>query len=127
MQKTTTIMDLSENLIEPLFERVEAYAQTTLELSKLKAVQMSISAATALLSGLGVLFSLLLFVLILSVGSALYLGEMLGKPCYGFFVVATFFLFLGIVLHLFLSQWLRKSVGDFIVKNLLQPTEPWKT
>ncbi len=119
-------MELSGNLIEPLFERVEAYAQTTLDLAKLKAVRAVISAATAWLSLLGVGIALLLFVLVLSIGTALYLGEMLGKPCYGYFAVAVFYLLAGLFLHLFLGKWLRKPVGDFITKHVFQPTESWK-
>lgn len=113
-------MDLPGNLIEPLFERIEAYVKTTLELAKLRAVETGVSVATTLLARLCVFVAALLFLLILSIGLALYLGALLGQPHVGFFIMAGFYLLVGLVLHRFLHKWLQKPVGDFIITQSLQ-------
>jgi hypothetical protein len=113
-------MDLPENLTEPIFERVEAYIKTTLELSRLKAIETGVAVATATLSSLIVALMALLFVFVLSIGVALYLGNLLGKAHYGFYIVASFYLLAGLTLHFFLHKWIRKPLGNFIISQTLK-------
>jgi hypothetical protein len=58
--------------------------------------------------------------LFLNLGVALWLGEILGKQFYGFFVVAGFYIVLGLILHFFLHDWVKKIVGDYFVRNILK-------
>ena len=113
-------MESPASLIESLLEGAETYAKTAYELSKLKTLERITAATTALVARASVLFVICMFALILSIGMALWLGEMLGKPYYGFFIVAAFYLVLGIVTHFFLHQWIKKPVSDSIITHLLQ-------
>ncbi|MCX6279294.1 MAG: hypothetical protein NT004_14535 [Bacteroidetes bacterium] len=65
--------------IESLFEKVESYSKTTYELSKLKLLETITIVVTSMLPRLGVIFVMSLFALVLNIGIALYLGEVLGK------------------------------------------------
>src|SRR5579862_7123877 len=91
--------------IELLFERTEAYAKTTYELSKFKALETTAVVVTSLVSRLSVVAVISLFVLVFTVGIALLLGEVVGKSYYGFFIVAAFYLIAAVVLHFFLQKW----------------------
>ncbi|MCX6268596.1 MAG: hypothetical protein NTW16_14780 [Bacteroidetes bacterium] len=113
-------METTLNAIELLFGRVEAYGKTTYELSKLKLLETTARIVTALIPRLSVIIMVFLFVFVLTIGIALYLGELLGKSYYGFFIVAGFYLVAGIVSHLFLYQWIKKPVGELIIKQALQ-------
>ena len=113
-------METPANEIESLFEKVEAYTKTTYELSKLKLLETTIIVVTALLPKLSVILMVSLFVLVLNIGIALFLGEILGKSYYGFFIVAAFYLIAGIILHFFLHNWIKKPVSDLIIKQVLQ-------
>lgn len=113
-------METPENQIESLFTRLEAYSKTTIELSKLKLLETTTTIVTALVPKLSVIIMLSLFALVLNIGIALYLGELLGKIYYGFFIVAGFYLIAGIVLHLFLHKWIKKPLSEFIIKQALQ-------
>lgn len=106
--------------IESLFEKVESYSKTTYELSKLKLLETITIVITSMLPRMGVIMMMSLFALVLNIGIALYLGELLGKSYYGFFIVAGFYLIAGIVLHFFLHQWIKKPVSDLIIKQALQ-------
>jgi hypothetical protein len=61
-----------------------------------------------------------MFALVLNLGVALWLGELLGKSYYGFFIVAAFYLLAGLVLHFFLQRWIRKPISDLIITQALQ-------
>jgi len=113
-------METPVNLIESLFERVEAYSKTSYELSKLKLLETTTLVVTAFLPRVSVTIMITLFALVLNIGVALFLGEMLGKSSYGFFVVAAFYLIAGMILHFFLYKWIKKPVSNLIIKQALQ-------
>jgi hypothetical protein len=69
---------------------------------------------------LSVIIMISLFALVLNIGIALLLGELLGKSYYGFFIVAGFYLVAGIILHFFLHKWIKKPISDLIIKQALQ-------
>jgi len=106
--------------LEQLFDKVEAYGRTTFELAKLKSLEVTTIVVTSLVSKLAVVIMGSLFLVILNIGMALYLGELLGKAYYGYFLVAIFNLVVAIILHLFLHPWLRKTLGVAIIKEVLQ-------
>jgi hypothetical protein len=112
-------METPATSIESLFERVEAYSKTTYELAKFKLLETTIIVVTALLPRLGVILMIFLFALVLNIGIALFLGELLGKSYYGFFIVAGFYLVAAFILHFFLHKWIKKPVSDLIIKQVL--------
>lgn len=113
-------METSESLIELLFERVESYGKTTYELSKLKLLKTTADVLPSLISKLIVVLVISFFTLILSMGIAFLLGELLGNLYYGFFIVAAVYLVAGIVFYFFLHKWIKKPIGDFIIKQVLK-------
>jgi hypothetical protein len=60
------------------------------------------------------------FVLFLNLGLALWLGDILGKTFYGFFVVAAFYILAGIIIHFFMHKWVKKLVGNYFIKQMLK-------
>jgi len=113
-------METRENIIESLFERVETYGKTTIELSKLKILDTTTKVFTTLISRLSVIVMISVFVLVLSIGVALFLGDILGKAYYGFFIVAGLYLLAGIVFYYFLRKWVQKPLSEMIIKQSLQ-------
>ena len=110
-------METTMNSIETLIESVESYGKTSIELAKLKAMDSGSRIVAAVAYRLSVFGLVFLFVCFLSVGVALFLGERLGRPCYGFFVVAAVFLVVGIVFHHFLYGWIKKPIADLFFHN----------
>lgn len=113
-------MGTEANLFESLYERAEAFSKTTLELTKLKALRTTTVIVTDLISKLGVIMMILMFILILTIGVALFLGELLGKAFLGFFIVAAFYLIVGLIFILFLHKWIKKPLFDLIIKQALK-------
>lgn len=112
-------METPISLIEDLVERSGTFVKTTYNLTKLKALETSTLLATALIARLSVIVILVLFVLVLNIGIALWLGELLGKSYYGFFIVAAFYLITAIVLNFYLLRWIKKPISDIIISHVL--------
>jgi hypothetical protein len=104
--------------IEPLFERVEEYGKTSLELIKLKALNKTTEVLSTGVSRGLVIIVLFIFINFASIGAALWLGGLLGKLYYGFFCVAGFYGIIGIVLFVFMHKWIKKCVSDSIVLQM---------
>jgi hypothetical protein len=116
----TEAMEDNTKLIEELLERATEYGKTSLELLKLKALDKTSDVISSFLPNVVVFFLVGLFMLFFNIGLAFWLGEILGKICYGFFVVAAFYGITGIVLHFFLPKWLKKQLCDYINKQVLK-------
>jgi len=113
-------METPTNLIESLWEQTEDYGKTTYELSKLKVLESFILIVTTLVAKVSVILVASLFVLVLNIGLAFLLGDLLGKTYYGFFIVAAFYFLAAIVLHLFLYKWIKNPISDLIIHQVLQ-------
>lgn len=106
--------------IEVLFEKAENYGKTTIELAKLNVIDKSAEVVSSLATQLVLAIMVAMFVLTLNVGIALWLGELLGKSYYGFFVVAGFHSFIAILLYVFRDQWIKEPISDTIISKMLK-------
>jgi phosphoglycerol transferase MdoB-like AlkP superfamily enzyme len=112
-------MEDQESLIESLIEKGEQYGKTTIELLKLKTLDKSADVASTLISWAIVIVFAVLFFLILNIGVALWIGELLGKSYYGFFAVAGFYALLALIFGLFREQLVKRPVNNSIVTQVL--------
>ena len=113
-------MEDQENLIESLIEKGEQYGKTTIELLKLKTLDKSADVASTIISWAIVIVFAVLFFLILNIGIALWLGELLGKSYYGFFAVAGFYAFLALVFAIYRESLVKRPVNNSIVTQVLE-------
>lgn len=113
-------METPAKQIEALWEITEDYGKTTYELAKLKVLGTVTKVVTSLVSRVMVILVVSIFVLVLNIGIAFLLGDILGKIYYGFFIVALFYLIAAIILHFFLHKWLVKPISNLIVDEALQ-------
>jgi hypothetical protein len=113
-------MEEHTKLIESLFERVTDYGKTSIELAKLKAIDKTSDVVSSFVPHAVVFILIASFLLFVNLGLAFWLGEILGKTCYGFFVVAGFYIFIGFFIHFFMHKWIKKVVYNYIIKLLLK-------
>lgn len=59
-----------------------------------------------------------LFYLLVNVGFALFIGQKLGEVYYGFFVVASFFLLLAVLLFIFKENLIKIPVSKYIINEM---------
>ncbi len=113
-------MEDRTKLLESLLDKAKEYGITTFELAKLKAIDKTSDILSSLVPTSIVIVLISTCLLFLNLGVALWLGEILGNAFYGFFIVAGFYLLVGLILHFFLHDWVKRIAGDYIVKNLLK-------
>ena len=106
--------------IEMLFEKAENYGKTTIELAKLNVIDKSAEVVSSLVTQLALAIVVAMFVLTANIGIALWLGELLGKSYYGFFVVAGFHSFIAILLYIFRNQWIKQPISNTIISQMLK-------
>src|ERR1035437_7307061 len=111
-------MEAKACLIEPLLERAEAYSKTSLELVKLKYLDMASDLISAFISRLVSIIILSVFVLTLSVALALWLGDLLEKNYYGFLIVVSFYGLIGRILY-FIHPRVKAGIKNSIIANML--------
>jgi hypothetical protein len=113
-------MEENAKLLETLLERATEYGQTSIDLVKLKTLDKTTDIVSSFIPLSVVILFIVSFLLFLNLGIAFWLGEILGKTFYGFFIVAAFYFLAGILIHLFLNKWIKKLVGDYLVRRLLK-------
>jgi hypothetical protein len=111
-------MEDSEKLIETLLERTADYTKTSFELIKLKTADKILEVVSSLVPSSVICIMIAFVLLFFSLGMSFWLGEVLGKTSYGFFLVAALYGFISIVVRFLLYNWLKKLVGNYIIKKI---------
>ena len=105
--------------IELLFERAKNYVDTRFQLIKLQALDKTADIISSLISKLFVVICLAFFSFFLSVGIALWIGDLLGKSYYGFFIVSGFYLLIALLFVFLRKPLLKTPVNDILIKEFL--------
>ena len=113
-------MENNANLFESLLENTAEYGKTSIELAKLKALDKTSDVVSSLIPHSIVSALIGAFMLFITLGLAFWLGEILGKIYYGFFIVGTFYGLTGIFIHYIMHKWIKRTVCDSIIKNVLK-------
>ncbi len=114
---TIRLMEENVNNIETLLESTAAYGKTSFELVKLKVLDKTSDKLSSFFPHTIVAFIIVSFLLFANLGLALWLGELLGRIYFGFFVVAGAYAFVALVLHFFLRKWLKRIFYDFLIRS----------
>lgn len=107
-------------LVEVLFEKVESYVKTTLELYRLKAIDKATDVFSTIASSLIVAVIIVLFFVLISIGLALYLGELLGKSYYGFFALGGIYAIFALLMAMNRRKWLEVKLNDFLINEIFK-------
>jgi len=113
-------MEDNVKIIEELLGKVVAYGKTELQLAKLKALDKTSDAVSTVVPHLIVIALVSIFMLFVNLGIAFWLGGILGNIYYGFFAVAAFYGIMVLVLRLFMHKWLKRHVGNYIIRHVLK-------
>jgi hypothetical protein len=113
-------MESNAEMIQSLLEKTVDYGKTSFQLVKLKTLSKTSDITSTYLTRLVVLIFASSFMLFMSLGLAIWIGEILGKSFYGFFVVGGFYGLIGIFIQFFLHKWLKKTLNDYIIEQVLK-------
>ncbi|MDQ6757963.1 MAG: phage holin family protein [Bacteroidota bacterium] len=113
-------MENQSTSIETLIERVKSYVETRIDLLKLKAIDKSSSFLSLLITMIVVILIALIFFIFLNIGIALYLGDLLGKSYFGFFIIAGFYIIAGLVIFSLRVKLLKTPIINAMIKKLVE-------
>lgn len=116
----TEVMEDNAKLFESLLEKASDYGMTSYELVKLKAVDKTSEVVSSFIPHSIVFVLIASFIFFLNLGLAFWIGDLLGKLFYGFFVVAAFYIITGLAVHFFLHKWLKRVIADYYIKQVLK-------
>lgn len=111
-------MENTFNRMEPLIEKIEDYGKTSFELYRLKTISKTAEVVSTFVSRGAVVIVLSMFLVFASIGLALWLGDLLGKPYLGFLCVAAFYIVLGGVLFYLLHNFIKRKVSNSIISEI---------
>ena len=108
------------NSIESLLESASGYGKASYDLIKLKTIYKTSDVLSSLFSHTVVILILMSFLLFLNLGVAFWLSVIFGNIFYGFFVVAAFYGIIGLVVHFFMHDRMKRKISDYIIKQALK-------
>lgn len=113
-------MEDNTRLIESLLERASEYGKTSYELAKLNIVDKTSDSISSFLPHSFIVSIIVSFLLFINLGVSLWLGELLGRIYYGFFIVAGFYALLAFVIHFLLRKFLKRVLYDYLIREMLK-------
>ncbi|MHA4806666.1 hypothetical protein ACX0G9_01100 [Flavitalea flava] len=113
-------MEEQKNDIELLLSDAGDFVETSAALWKLKTVDTLTDSVSTLASGLGIIGIMGLFVLTMSIGFALWIGDWLGKSFYGFFIIGGLYGIVGLICYLYRDRWLKEPVTNILIRKMLK-------
>lgn len=108
---------------DKLFERVENYATTSVNLLKLNAVEKSADVISSLSHRIVLLLVVAMFTLFINVGVSMYIGKLLNEYYLGFFIVSTFYLLLAVFIYIFRNKFLKTPISNMVITKLLKKVD----
>jgi hypothetical protein len=109
-----------KSFTERIYEQVEGYAKTTVELYRLKAIKVFSDVFAAVATGFIIWVVVSFFLVFLSIGVGFWVGAMLGAWYLGFFVVAGFYALIGLIIYALRVKCLKAKINNFIIKQIFK-------
>jgi len=106
-------------IIESLFSQTKEYVDNRLELYKLKMIDKTSNVASLIISALALFVVFFIFFIILNIGIALLIGELIGKPYAGFLILAAIYLIAGLVLLKGRNKLFKAPVSNMLIRKFL--------
>ena len=114
-------MENSAASIEKLFERIEQYSKTSLDLYKYSAIYETAALFSSLAVKLIMTFIIFIVALLFTIALSLWMGGMLENTAYGFLIMGFFYIVLGVFLFLFRKTWIKTPISNFVIKSFELP------
>lgn len=110
---------ISEN-IALLVDEAESYIEAKAELYKLKAADRITEISTTIIVKLLFVLIGLIVIVAVNIGIALLIGKWMGQSYYGFFIIAGFYLLLGIIMYFVKDKFIKKPLYTLVIKKILK-------
>jgi hypothetical protein len=108
-----------KEMLDDLFEKVEGYVQTNIQLIKLKATDKVADVIGQIVTQIVTIVLFFFFLLMVNLGVAFWLGRILGQPYYGFFIVAGVYAIFVAILVIYRKTLIKAPINNSIINKIL--------
>ncbi|MCE3229840.1 MAG: hypothetical protein K0S32_4391 [Bacteroidetes bacterium] len=115
-----TRMEDKTSPVELLFKKTESFIRSGAGLYKLKIIDKSAEWISTLTARFVAMVLILLFFLTINMAVALWIGDVLGKVYWGFFVVAGFYALMTTLVIVFQKTWIKEPVKNAVIIQALK-------
>lgn len=106
--------------IDILLSDAGDFIETRTALWKLKTIESLADVSGELVAGLAMIGVACFVVLLFSIGVALWIGELLGKSYYGFFVMGGFYTIVALILLVKRERLLKDTFSNMLIRKILK-------
>lgn len=106
--------------VETLFEKIEGYSKSKIQLFALNTIDKSADVVSSLATRLIITMVITMFVITVNIGIVFWIGELLGTYYYGFFIISIFYMLMGLLLYIFGNIWIKTPISNTIISQMLK-------
>ncbi len=106
------------NTIEMMLKSIESYGRVSIELFRLKVVSLAAEIISSLFAMLIIGIIVLLFLMMMNIGLAIWLGKITGSEFEGFFIVGSFYGVIASMIFLFRNKWIKSPVQQAFITTI---------
>lgn len=103
-----------------LLDKAIEFAKTAIELLKLRAIDKISGIIASIAARIAAVVLFFTGLMIGSIGVALWLGELLGKSWFGFFIVAGFYFLCGFIMFFWLRKMIKRRVNTLLINKIME-------
>jgi hypothetical protein len=112
-------MDNNPNILDSLMEKIENYSKINIELMKLISIKKVAKFTSILYVNSILALVLILCVFLVTIGLAIWVGNIFGEMSLGFFIVAAAYAILGLIYCVFLFRYNKKTIEKRLINFLV--------
>jgi len=109
----------ASSYLQTLYDKGKEYIEVNKDLIKLKVVDKLSLAASIVAIAICFVFIFFTMVVILNIGLALLIGDLLGKAYLGFFVLSLVYIIIGVILFVKRGAIFKRPLVKLFIKLLL--------
>jgi hypothetical protein len=115
-------MNEQKEALKNVFDSVENYTKTSVELYKLKLINKSSEIIADAFIGIALLVMALFFFSFINIALAFLIGNWMGSYPLGFLIVSSFYLLLACLVYIFKSNLSESLIENLLLKKFLSNT-----
>ena len=112
-------MENESTNVEELFQKLRDYADTRLDLFKLKSINKVSGFMSSVIYILILVILLSIVLLCITIGVALLIGASIGNVYYGFFIVGGIYIIIGLILYSLREKLIKIPLINKLIKELI--------
>ena len=103
-----------------LIDKSKDYLETQIELTKLKTINKSADILSTVVVMVSMILMGFLFLLFISIATAILVGHVLGATHYGFYIVGGFYGIILLIIYVQRGKWIKAPIANGLINKMLK-------